>query len=171
LGIAGTDGDLLHVHVGRVEQRPAFGHGHRRDCARHVLGAERGAFERINGDVDPGPVLVADRFADEQHGRFVALALPDHDRAVDGKLVELAPHGVDRGLIGCLLVATAGQSRRRHRRPLGHPHELERENALQCQVRLYGDRRHGLASLFVHVLTLAPHCCVVVPRPSIDTGR
>src|SRR5262249_1812633 len=45
--IAGTDRDLFHVDVGRVEQRARFRHGHRGDCARHVLGAQRGALERI----------------------------------------------------------------------------------------------------------------------------
>ena len=52
LRIARADGDLVHVDVGRVEQRAAFGHRHGGDRARHVLGAERGAFERIDRDVD-----------------------------------------------------------------------------------------------------------------------
>src|SRR5262249_23747195 len=72
-GIAGTDRDLFHVDVGRVEQRACFRHGHGGDCTRHVLGAQRGALERIDRDVDLGPVLVADRLPDEQHGRLVAL--------------------------------------------------------------------------------------------------
>ena len=94
-----------------------------------------------------GPLPVADLLADEQHRRLVALALADHHGAVDRQLVELAPHGVDRGLVGGLLVAAAAQPRRRDGRALGHAHDLERENALQHLVRLDGDRRHALCSL------------------------
>ena len=54
LRIAGTDGDLVHVDVGRMQQRAVLGHGHGGDGARHVLGAQRRAFERIDGDVDLG---------------------------------------------------------------------------------------------------------------------
>ena len=133
----------------------------RRDRARHVLGAERRAFERIDRDVDLGAVLVADLLADEQHRRLVALALADHHRAVDRQLVELAPHGVDRGLVGGLLVAAAAQPRRRHRRALGHAHDLERQDALQHQVRLDGDRRRHVALV---MSSLRRHS-VVEPRP------
>jgi hypothetical protein len=58
LRIARADGDLVHVDVGRVEQRAAFGHRHHGDRARHVLGAERGALERIDRDVDFRPLSV-----------------------------------------------------------------------------------------------------------------
>ena len=95
------------------------------------LAHKRRAFERIDGDVDLGAGLGADLLADEQHRRLVHLALPDHDGAVDRQLVELAPHGVDRGLIGGLFVAAPAQPRRRDRRALGHAHDLDRENALQ----------------------------------------
>ncbi len=78
--IARADRDLLHIDVGRVQQRAALGHGHDGDGAGHVLGAERGALERIDGDVDLGALLVADLLADEQHRRLVALALADRAR-------------------------------------------------------------------------------------------
>src|SRR4029453_2680418 len=58
-----------------------------------------------------------------------------------------------------LLVAAAGQPRRRDRRPLGHAHDLEGENALQRQIRSDGDRRHGP---FAHVLS---------PRALLPTAR
>src|SRR6516225_10210985 len=48
LWVAGTDRDLFHVDVGRVEQRACFRHGHGGDCTRHVLGAQRGSLERID---------------------------------------------------------------------------------------------------------------------------
>jgi hypothetical protein len=37
--IAGTDGDLCHVNVGRVEQGAPLRHGHGGDRSRHILGA------------------------------------------------------------------------------------------------------------------------------------
>src|SRR5262249_62179294 len=85
-------------------------------------------------------------------------------------LVELTPHGVDRRLVGGLLVAASAQARRRDRRALGHPHDLQRENALQCQVRLYGDRRQGSALPFVHVFTLAPIFPLARAAPRLAAG-
>ena len=135
LVVTGTDRDLLHVDVGRMQQRAAIGHRHGRDRARHVLGAQRGAFERIDGDIDLRAGVHADLLADEQHRRLVALALADHDGAFDRQLVELAAHRVDRGLVGLFLLAVAAQPCRRHRRALRHPHDLERQNALEQQLR------------------------------------
>jgi len=132
--IARPDRDLLHIDVRRVQQRAFIGHRNSGDRARHVLGAQRGTLERVDRDIDfralPGPHLLAD----EQHRRLVKLALADHHGAVDRQVVELAPHGVDRGLIGRLLGAASAQPRRRDRRPLGHAHDLERQDALQNQI-------------------------------------
>src|SRR5216684_4571936 len=72
---------LFRSHVGRVQQRAAIGHRHGRDRARHVLGAQRGALERIDGDIDLRPGIEPDLLADEQHRRFVAFALADDDGA------------------------------------------------------------------------------------------
>jgi hypothetical protein len=74
--------------------------------------------------------VVAHSFADKEHRGLIALALADHDRAIDGQLVELAPHGIDRRLVGSLLIAPAAQTGGRHRSTLGHTHEFHRENAL-----------------------------------------
>ena len=141
LGIAGPDRDLVHIDVGRVQQCAALGDGDGGDGARHVLGAQRRAFQRIDRDVDLEAALGADLLADEQHRRFVHLAFADHHRAVDRQIVELAPHGVDRRLIGRLLLAAAAQPRGIDGRALGHPHDLHRENAVKHQVVRYGDRR------------------------------
>ena len=84
----------------------------------------------------------ADLLADEQHRRLVEFALPDHHRAVDRQVVQLAPHGIDRRLIGAVLVATPPQACRIDRRALGHPHNLERENALKNETVRNGDRSH-----------------------------
>ncbi len=156
--VAGADRDLLHVDVGRVQQRAAIGHRHGRDRARHVLGAQRGAFERIDGDIDLRAGVDADLLADEQHRRLVALALADHDGAFDRQLVEFAAHRVDRGLVGRLLLAVAAQPRRRHRRALRHAHDLERQNALEQQLRRNGNMgRHRLTPLRRHSGSRGPH--------------
>ena len=137
--VAGSDRDLLHVDVGRVEQRAAFRHRHGGDRAGHVLGAQRGAFERIDGDVDLGTAAAAaDLLADEEHRRLVALALPDHHGAEDRQIVHLAPHRIDRRLVRRLLVAPAAQIGGGDRRALGHPCDLQREDAVQ--------RRAGVAA-------------------------
>ncbi|MGY2935723.1 hypothetical protein ACVWZ6_005325 [Bradyrhizobium sp. GM6.1] len=118
-----------------MQQSTAVGHRHGGDRARHVLGAQRGAFERVDRDVDLRAGVHADLLADEEHRRLVAFALADDDGALDRELVELAPHRVHRGLVGRLLVAVPAQTRRRHRRPLRHTHDLQRENALEQCLR------------------------------------
>ncbi len=143
LRVAWTDGDLFHIAIGRVQQRAGVGHRDGGNGARHVLGAQRGTLERIDRDIDLRAGLVADLLADEQHRRLVDLAFADHHRAVDRQLVELAPHGIHRGLVGGLFLALSAQPRRRNRRTLGHAHDLEGENALQQQLGLDGDRCHG----------------------------
>ena len=57
-----------------------------------------------------GPVPVPTCLADIEHRRFVALALADHHGAADGQRVERAPHGIDGGLVGGLLVAAPDQT-------------------------------------------------------------
>ena len=57
--IAGADGDLFHVDIGRVEQAALFGDRDDGQRIGQVLGADRGAFKRIERDVDfagPSPV-------------------------------------------------------------------------------------------------------------------
>ena len=156
LVVAGADGDLFHVDVGGVQQRAAVGHRHGGNRAGHVLGAQRRAFQRIDGDIDLRPGVDTDLLADEQHRGFVALALADHDGALDRHLVEFAAHRVHRRLIGRLLVAVAAQPRCRHRRPLRHAHDLECENALQQLLRRNGNMcRHRSYSLTVTTSALA----------------
>ena len=117
------------------------------------LAHKRRAFERIDGDVDLRPRHGADLLADEQHRRLVELALADHHGAVDRQLVELAPHGVDRGLVGGLFLAAAAQPRGGDRGAFGHAHDLDRENALQRRTCRNGDRRHRRSPLVQHILS------------------
>jgi hypothetical protein len=109
-----------------VQEGAVLRHGERGDGARHVLGAERRAFERIDRDVHLGSGSGADFLADEQHRRFVHLAFADHHGAVDGKRAQLAAHGIDRGLIRHLFRAAAAQPRCGHGGLLRYPHDFER---------------------------------------------
>src|ERR1700730_14171395 len=139
LGIPGADGHLLHINVGRMQERAAIRYRHGRNRARHVLGAQRGALQRVDGDIDLRAGVHSDLLADKQHRRLVALALADHDRAFDRQLVEFAPHRVQRSLVGRLLVAVTAQPRRRYRRALRHAHDFECENTLQHELRRNGN--------------------------------
>src|SRR6185295_364406 len=105
------------------------------------------AFQRIDSDVDLWAVLGTDLFTDEKHRRFIDFALADHDRAVDRQFVEFAAHGVDRGLIGGLVLAVPAQARRGDRGPFGNADDLETENTLQQELRLDGNARHFDAPL------------------------
>ena len=73
----------------------------------------------------------ADLLADEQHRGFVALALADHHRAVDGQEIEGPAHGFDGGLVGGVLVAAADQARGSDGGGLGHAHGFQRKNSVQ----------------------------------------
>ena len=114
---------------------PASATAKRGDGAGHVLGAQRGAFQRIDGNIDFRTAFGADLLADEQHRRFVHLAFADHDGAVDGERRKLAPHGVDGGPIGFLLRSAAAQPRRGDRGAFGDADDFERQSALKALVR------------------------------------
>ena len=47
-----ADHDLLHVTIGGMQQAAALGGGQHGDRAARAGGAEVGAFERIDGDID-----------------------------------------------------------------------------------------------------------------------
>ena len=91
-------------------------------------GAEVGALERVDGDVDLGRAVLAaaraDLLADVEHRRLVALALADDDPAVDGQGVHLAPHRLDRDVVGVLAVAAAHGLRGGDGRLLGDADEV-----------------------------------------------
>src|SRR5665811_1827175 len=72
--IAMADGGTLLHSPDCYMDKIAIGHRDCGDRARHVLGAQGRAFQRIDRDVDLGSVLVADLLADEQHRRLVDLA-------------------------------------------------------------------------------------------------
>src|SRR5262245_50639202 len=147
LRITGPDGDLLHVAIWRVHQRAGIGHCDGGNRPWHVLVAKRRALQRIDSDVDLRAMLGADFLANEQHRRFVDLTLANDDGAVDRQFVEFAAHGVDRSLVGRLVLAMPPQARRGYRRTLGDAHDFEGENAFQQKFRLDGNARHFDAPL------------------------
>jgi hypothetical protein len=98
-----------------VQQSASLAGGEHGDRVRLARGAQVRALQRIDGDVEREPAAEAARraelFADEQHGRGVALALADHDRAVDGQAAQHAAHGRHRHEIGAMAVAETDGSR------------------------------------------------------------
>ena len=146
--IAGPDGDLLHIHVWRIQQSAALGHGEHADRIGLVLGAQCRALQRIDCDIDLGAIAGADFLADVEHRRLVALALADDDAAFDVHIAHLAAHRLDGGGVGCLLVAFAAPAGRGNRRRLGNAHQLQREGTIDRRLPV----GIGLAELHKHSL-------------------
>jgi len=96
-----------------VEQAAFFTRGQHRDRPRRSGRAKVGAFQGIDRDIYGGEIKSADVlrgadfFADEKHGRFVALALANHDGAVHGHFVHHPAHGSDGRLVGHVAVSPA----------------------------------------------------------------
>ena len=131
VGGLGPDGELLHVeHRGRVEHRPALGHGEHGEGVGHALGHERGAVDRVDRDVALGAVAVAHLLPVEEHRGLVLLALPDDDGAAHRHRPDELAHRVDGRAVPAVLVAAADVAAGGHGGGLGDPDELEREVAV-----------------------------------------
>ena len=128
----GSDGDLVHVeHRRRVEHRAALGNREHRDRVGQALAHQRGAVDRVDGEVTFGTVAVADLLTVVEHRRVVLFALADdHDAAHRHRVHQLA-HGVDRRAVAALLVAPADPAASRHGAGLRDPHEFEGEVAIR----------------------------------------
>ena len=120
------DDDLVHVDVGRVQQAALLGGRDDGDGVGSAGGAQVGALEGVDRDVDRRPAL-AHLLPDVEHGRLVSLAFPDHDGAVDVDALHLLAHRFDRHLVRVLPVALAHGAGGRDGRPLHHPHELQKQ--------------------------------------------
>ena len=129
VGQAAADRDFVHVDVGRVQEVAVFGQCDDGKCARATLGGERGALQRIDGDVHRRSAG-ADRLADIEHRCLIHLAFADHNGAGDGDLVERAPHGLDCGAVGFVLLAEADPARGGECSGLGDAHEFKGEIAI-----------------------------------------
>ena len=130
VGQSATHGDFVHINVGGVQKAPVAGHRNHRQGVGAALRCNRRPFQRVEGDIDLGPIAGADLLADKQHRRLVAFALADDDGAVDTEDVERLPHGVDGSLVGGHFVAPAHQPRRRQGRGLGDANDFQRQIAV-----------------------------------------
>ena len=139
VGIAGANGDLVHVHVRRVEQPAFFGNRQHGQRVGAGLGGDGGAFQWIQRDIDAraGADGLAHLFADEQHRRFVALAFTDHHGAIEIQHVERAAHGFHGGSIGGLFVAAPDHLGCANGGIFGDAHHFENEHAIKRRRRLY----------------------------------
>ncbi len=103
--------DLFHVAVRRVQQSATLRCCQHGDRARAAGGAQVGPFQRIYRNVHGKRAWLifgrAHLLADEQHRRCVALALADHDGAVDRNRIEAAAHRLDGGVVRDLGVSHA----------------------------------------------------------------
>ena len=142
-----ADDDFLHVAVGRVEQAALFGGGQHGDGAGRAGGAQVGAFEGIDGDVDFGDLAAVGKFgadflADVEHGRFIALAFADDDGAAHGDGVHGLAHGFGGDLVGERTVALSHGARRGDGGFFDDAQELERQIAFQIDAEAF-DLRFG----------------------------
>ena len=146
-GIAGTDGDLVHVDVRREQQAALFRDGNDGERVGQVLGADRGAFERIERDIHARAPAGADFLADVEHRRLVALPLADDHGALDGEPVELLAHGVDGNLVRRLLVAAPAQPGGGHGGAFGDAHQFHRQDPVETGGRVMSDIHRWESSL------------------------
>ena len=106
-GITAADCDLVHVGVGGVEQAATFGDCDDGERVCHRFGGQRGAFKRVERDVDLWAPAGADLLANEKHRRFIAFAFADDDSAFEVAEVQRGAHRVYGGLVGVMFVAAA----------------------------------------------------------------
>ncbi len=130
VGVARPDGQLVHIHIRRVQHRPARPHGNHGQRVGHVLGGQRGAFQRVQRDINAGTIAGADFFADEQHRCLVPFAFADHHHACNIQHVQLFAHGIHRRLIRRFFIATPDQRGRRQRSGFGYAGKAQRQHAV-----------------------------------------
>ena len=92
-----------------MQHGPARAHRNHGQRVGHVLGGQRGAFQRVEGDIHARAVARAHFFADKQHRGFVTLSFSDDDHALDVELVQFGPHRIHGRLVCGLFIAAANQ--------------------------------------------------------------
>ena len=155
----GPDGDLVHVeHRRRVEHRAAVGHRQHRDGVGHALAHQRGAVDRVDGEVALRAVAVADLFAVVQHRRLVFFALADDHHAAHRHRVDQLADRVDRRAVAALLVAAAHPAAGGHGAGLGDPDQFHGQVAVWGFAACAHLRRSGPAVAAEGEPEL-PSCC------------
>ncbi len=129
-GITAANCDLVHIGVGRIQQRAGFRHSHHGKRIGQRLRRQRRAFQRIERDVHRNPAG-ANLLADIEHRRFVALALADHHGSRDGKFVEGDAHGLHRRLVGRVFVSAPDLARGSDGCCFGHAHGFQRKGTVE----------------------------------------
>ena len=136
----GTDGDLLHVvRRAGVEHRAPLADGDHRQGVAAALGGERGAVDRVDGDVDqragcrrrrcsPLKSIGASSFSPSPMTTMPSIV----HRRQDGA------HRLDRGAVGAVLVAPPDPAGRRQGRRLGDPDQLHGQVAVGSFSRGHG---------------------------------
>ncbi|MNV76038.1 hypothetical protein D3C71_1693680 [compost metagenome] len=135
-GQIGAAGQLLHVDVRRMEQAALVGDGDHRLGVLQAAGDNLGAFQRIDGDVDGRPLLVADLLADVQHGRVVHFAFADHNRPVDGDGIKHGANGRCRRIVRGILVSPADPAGRSQSTQFRNPYNLQSQFTFHCLYSL-----------------------------------
>ena len=129
----------------------------RRERTGLTRGAEIGALDGVDGDVEAHLVALADLLAVVEHRGVVLLALADDDLAQHVRLAEGEAHRLGGGAVGGLAVAAPGPQVGRHR-GVAHRGHRERLEALRQfghpghsgTGRLLVDQGHaGILAVFV----------------------
>jgi hypothetical protein len=120
-----------------MQQGSAVRDGDGGNGPRHVLGTQRGAFERIDSDIDPRPLSGSDSLADVKHRRLVPLAFSDDDGSVNRQPVELSAHRINSHLVCPDLIAAPAHACRAYGRTLGYPDDFDAQDTLEQQSRVY----------------------------------
>jgi hypothetical protein len=107
---------------------PRGGDREYRHRVAHALGRQRGAIDRVDGDIALCPGPGADPFAVVEHRGVVLLAFTDDDHAVHRDGHHHRPHRRHGGGVGTVFVSAPDPPARRHRGSLGDPKQI------QCQV-------------------------------------
>ncbi|KAG1647663.1 hypothetical protein GQR58_030425 [Nymphon striatum] len=134
-----ADRDLFHIHErARIKHGPGVGYGQNRNCVAAAIGRERGAIDRVDGNIDLGALAIAQSLAVVEHGGFVFFALADNDQAVHVDAAEHVAHGFDRGTIGAFFVTSTHPSAGSKCAALGHSNQFEGEVAIWGGAHMRG---------------------------------
>src|SRR5262249_42838665 len=91
---------------------------------------QRGAVNRVDGEIAVGAVTVADLFAVVEHRGLVLLALADHHHSAHRDRVHQFAYRVDRRAVAALFVPAAHPPAGRPGTGLGDPYQLEGQVAV-----------------------------------------
>ena len=151
----GPGGDLVHVGVGRVQQRSSWRHRNGRERVGLAERAQIRALEGIDRNIKFFPAK-PQLLADEEHGSLVALAFADDDPPAYIKVVEGVAHSCRGRLICRRLIASPDPVCRSDGRFLSDGEHIQKT----CGM-------HGAPSSGVY----RPHIAAILPRRYVRMNR